>query len=319
VIELEPLLASLADTALSPYERGLAARTLGRSRDPAALSPLVAALSDAVLAPDAFGALGHHGSPEALAALRSEWARLLASDSLEASMAMLGDRRRDIADLAVALARHADLTGGPFLVMLASSREWELRLAAVTALAWIPTRESVAALVRAHDDEEDEIVEHAAGSLASFGCTQALPIWLSRIARGGRCAVGMATGAYELAGDAAPHAEDSSVEWRRWWMRAADEVRSDRCVWKGEPAWPARAIDELDGADGHLARHMLDRATGIDFVDDPEINLGGSAGDVERARAWWSTHAHAFREGALYRAGRKYDLAPLARVMTDLA
>jgi hypothetical protein len=313
--DLAPHLAVLADPGADMDARFAAAALLGRSREPAAVTALAAALADPVVAPEAIVALGVHGGAAALDTLRAEWQRRRAATELAAGEA---PELRALVDTAVALARHGDLVGEPDLIQLVSSPAWDVRLAAVRGLAWFPTPGAAVALARAHDDDEDEVVERAARSLASYGCADAVPLWLERIERGGRPAEGFGLAAFELLGDAAPRAEDTASEWRRWWMRAADQIATDQCLWMGEPASPAVAIEPLTGDDGELARRALVYWTGIDFVADPEPEAGGDDDDAERARAWWAEHEHGWQVGALYRAGRPFTIAPIAAALRRL-
>jgi hypothetical protein len=302
-------------------------------RRPEAVRELTVLLHDPVFGRSAAEALGCLGGAGAAEALRAVWDPARTADAVKRGerLALL-----DVLAVAVAQARLGDPVAAPTILELALfgrapeiEGAWHVRLEAVKGLVWLPGPEAVRALLVAHDDPDAEIAEAAVYSLRSFGTVACVEHWLA--GRGPARAVEVAIRAlFGHRGPAQSNTGDRGFEdgrpWppgylakvRRWWKGAAGEIPSGRCTWMGSPASPGDAIERLtSNADGGLARTAPEHWTGIDFVYNLHSGVAGTAEEVDRAREWWREHEATWEVGALYRGGRKHDLAPIVSALAS--
>lgn len=297
---------------------------LGHGRDAGALEVLVDLLAARRTERWAAEALGSLGDAAALESLRERLTALVGDDPraivthwiatgealqvvkvlvLGRALARLGDLR--LAALTAWLSGHDAGAPAAGVVMV--------RNYAVAALPWYPTAEATAALVTAQRDPHAEISISAIQAIGRLGRIECAAGWFALLdARPDRqpeivAALG------DLAGDA-PAAGVTAPELRRWWLRASARLGVDRCWWRGQPASPGPALDALTEPGGR-PRALLEAWTGIDFVDVMPPSAAGDDHDVARARAWWQSAQGAWEPGALYRAGRKHDVAPIVAAL----
>lgn len=299
--------------------RASAIAALGHGRQHGALAVLTALLGAAQAREDAATALGRLGDPGAVAPLRALVDQLGGLDRTALAAELAAGRTLQTADVIAAgraLARLGDPVFLPIATWLAGpGDEPQVRQLALEALDDLPSAEATQVLVAAQRDPDPDLAAAAVQAVGALGSLACVPAWLELLEQRDDLTQAIADALIALVGEA-PDDLHATAEVRRWWMRTSARVSADRCVSMGAPADPGRAIAALvDREAGRDARAALTRWTGIDFVDAAEVMVPGDDDDRARAGAWWQQAAATWEVGALYRGGRKVELAPIVAAL----
>lgn len=278
-------------------------RALGRLRDPRAEGPLINVLTDArhyetdrAVAAEALSILGSAEAMEplqavAVTAMEAQEPRLALAATV--ALARLGDHSR--VRIAVELVAYPD---DPIVCAQAAK-----------AMQTVVGPGVFAALAAALQDDFEETRRNAVDALFYLGTRECIEALASVLTDEDTTTAGLARRRIDGLTDNDP-GEIGRASFDHWWAKNVASFPSDTTFRLGGPLKVGKLVSLLEQRDERAdVAKELHVITGEDFGFEPTLPMPKDL--VERVQRWLPSNGGRFVPGALYKYGRRQEIAPI--------
>lgn len=312
---LAPLLPSM-EGSVAPA----ALAALARIDDPRVLPMILERLPRR----NAYVALGDHGDPKGLDALRKVAAPIVGKkgEKLPKGTAWLKNFDEEVGDLdlvliaAVAMAKLGDQSLAPVVIQLATRVDpdnpdagADLRSSATIALSYFAAPGVAAAVRKTLSDPNADVVAEGLRTSLYIG-RMAEAEGIMEVVRGDGEQAGIAIWYLEAWAGTRPGTRrdkrPSPAELDKWWAGVKSKLSANVCYRFGKPIDLAALVANLVEDPLHIRDQLRIHTGAACFLDE----LGGdpvTKHEKAEVAAWWKAHAAEYPAGKLFRWGRTFE------------